>query len=79
MSCKCKICSGHKKVQETIKSRDVDKLIKLVTKLEDENFNLGFELDYLNAIMEGSWPSSVKILTAALKRAKEYANKVKSS
>ena len=73
--CKCKICSAHKKIDKIIHSRDVDKLIELVTKLEDENLNLGFELDYLNAIIDGSWGSSVKILTKALERAKKYAIK----
>lgn len=46
MSCKCKICLGHKKTESIIKSRDIDKLIEHIKKLEDENLNLGFDLDY---------------------------------
>lgn len=75
MSCKCKICSGHRKVEEIIKSKNVNKLIKLVHKLEDENLHLGSDIDYYKAILEGCWPSSPQILTKALERAKKYASK----
>ena len=57
----------------------MDELIKLVRKFEDDNLHLADDLDYYLAILEGSWPSSVKILTAALKKAKEHVNKATKS
>lgn len=71
--CKCRLCNEHRKVKSIIKSRNVDRLIKLVCKLEDENLHLGSELEHCDVILNGTWPSSVRILTQALKQAKKYA------
>ncbi len=68
--CECKLCVYSRKVRATIAKRDVDELVAMVEELHNATYNIGFDLDYLQCVMNGTWPSAVEQLEKALERAK---------
>jgi DNA-binding NtrC family response regulator len=73
--CECELCVYSREVREKIERRDVNELIKVIEDLMNANYNVGFDLDYYKCIMDGSWPSAVEQLEAALERAKNHPNR----
>ncbi len=70
MPCNCAICTRATRFAAVIASRDVDALIAAVVELENSLGMTEDDLDHKNAILDGSWPSAVEQLEAALERAK---------
>lgn len=69
--CNCKLCVYSRKVSSVIRGKNINELVGTISDLMDANFNIGADLEYLQAIMDGSWPSSAELLERALKKAKE--------
>lgn len=57
-------------MREVIKGRDVEKLILLARDLHEQLCNTEEDLNYLQVVFDGSWPTAVEQLTKALERAK---------
>ena len=70
--CNCDLCLYSRKVRGIISRRNVDELIATVDELMNENHNIGFDLDYANCVLDGSWPSAVEQLERALEKARVY-------
>ena len=73
--CECSLCQYSRKVHEVVESRDPEALIAVVKELMSASYNIGDDLNYLECIMDGSWPSAVQQLTAALEKAKNHPNR----
>lgn len=68
--CKCNFCKLHRRVERTLKSGNAAKKNDLIRELADRYWSTSADLDYENAIKDGSWPQAVEILTERLERAK---------
>lgn len=49
---------------------EVGELKAEIKQLKNENITLAFDLNYYKAILDGSWPQAIEILTRAIKKAK---------
>jgi len=74
-NCNCEFCVLGEKIEDTIASKDVDRLISLVRELQNELLYTSDDLDHLKVIMDGSWPSAVEQLEKALEKAKNHPNR----
>ncbi len=72
--CTCDLCKRHRKWEKFLKKHS-SRLTKNETKFLDELYMdlLGTELNYDvdEAILDGSWPSSIDYLTEGLKKAED--------
>lgn len=68
--CECNFCTLRLKIASAKRRGTREDLISLVDELSEKYWNTEFDLDYLNAIMDGSWPSAVEQLESAFERAK---------
>lgn len=50
---------------------NIEEMRSLIKEMLEYECNIGSDLNYLQAIMDGSWPTSVRQLTEALDKAKE--------
>lgn len=73
--CICRLCEKSRKLTDIISRRNVDELIVAVDDLHNENYNIGADLEYLQCVMNGSWPSAVEQLERALEMAKNHPNR----
>ncbi len=69
-TCACSFCKRYAKIVSVKGSRDVDSLVALVDELHEALANTEDDLNHKNCILDGSWPSAVEQLEAALDRAK---------
>lgn len=69
--CKCRICKRTKRVKKILESRKPTELRRLVEELFDELMQVEDDLNYHQAILDGSWPSAETQLEAALVKARE--------
>lgn len=72
--CNCKSCQLHKLRTEALKSDDILYVKYALTMFSNLWLNVDADLNYCEAILDGSWPSSEKILTETLKNIKEKNN-----
>lgn len=74
--CNCRLCTYSRKVREIKKRGNVDEMKATIDDLMDANYNIGADLEYAEAVLNGSWPSSVEQLERALEKAKNHPNRV---
>lgn len=70
--CDCDLCKRHRKFEKFLKKypfSQEDK--KFLDKLYEDLNMTEFELDYREAILDGSWPQAKKILERSLEEAKK--------
>ena len=65
MTCTCPFCEKHRRIDEIVNSKDIDKMAYLIRELEDDLVNIQSDNDRLKAILDGSWPSAREILKNA--------------
>lgn len=70
MSCDCRLCVEGRKFR-TIANKLSVKDRKFMVDFYDYYMNIDADLDYHRCILNGSWPSSVSILTKALEEARK--------
>jgi len=70
--CKCDHCKLSAEIERVRKTGDFADAMKMVDYLSNELVQSQADENYHSAIMEGSWPSSVEILTRALANAKNF-------
>ena len=68
--CQCSWCKLYRRKNETVGQKDPDELVALVEELFELYNHVEAEYNHLNAIMDGSWPSSVETLESNLLKAK---------
>ena len=71
--CRCDLCLRAVRIQRDITSGSKRRLRKRVDSLHETLVHTEMYRDYLEAIMNGSWPSAVEQLTEALENAKRKA------
>lgn len=69
MKCQCRHCVRDREIDRIISARDTDAMIAMIRELQNENCDIGEDLCYHKAILEGSWPSATRQLCEALGRA----------
>lgn len=74
--CNCRLCLYSRKVRGILHRRNADEMKDTINDLMDANYNIGADLEYAEAILDGSWPSSVEQLDRALEKAKNHPNRV---
>lgn len=78
-TCACRVCVRHDRIEKILAS---DVLADIKTLFQEIYEDLGYveeDLEYQICILSGTWPSSVKQLTEALIRAKDYEEQEKKS
>ena len=73
--CNCKYCELHTLRTKALESNDVEFIKKVMVKFSDLWLNADEDLNYHVCILDGSWPSSEKILTESLEKAKNHPNR----
>ena len=68
--CNCECCQESKMMRNIVDSLP-ERQAKWLTEFYEKHMNIALNDEYQRYILDGSWPSSVKILTASLKKAKE--------
>lgn len=68
--CNCKLCLYSRKISGILHRRNVEEMEDAIQELMDAKYNIGEELDYKSAVLDGSWPSAIKQLERALEKAK---------
>jgi hypothetical protein len=68
--CECRICERGRSIHRVKVLGCREELTALVDELHEELGNTEEDLNYKTAILDGSWPQAVELLTAALERAK---------
>ncbi len=66
MTCRCSSCVRGLKIETALKSGTREELAGLVATLHSSLMHAQGDLGHLRAILDGSWPSSVERLSAAL-------------
>lgn len=74
-TCNCYLCAYSRRVDNVIKSADTVMMTATINELMDANYNIGADLEYDEAVLDGSWPSAVEILERALEKAKVHPNR----
>lgn len=69
MTCGCFACKLHRKMKRTMKNGSHQQKNRLIKELGELWLNTSEDLDYHQAIADGSWPTSVEILTHWLEKA----------
>ena len=67
--CNCPTCTRGRKVTAVLDSNEPDSIKVLCRSLYEALCETEDSLDHLTAILDGSWPSAVEQLTAALDKA----------
>lgn len=67
--CFCRLCNRDRQVGEILATKDVDKITQLLRETYEMLQYAEHDLNWHQAIMDGSWPQAVQILEQALKRA----------
>lgn len=75
--CKCALCSRHRRMDMLMRRGTRKQLAESLEELLNQLCYAESELEYLQVIMDGSWPSAVEQLRTALKRAKNRRKKGK--
>lgn len=70
--CMCDLCKRYRDVRAMIQSGTREELCQLVTELSNQLVEVECDLNYQSAILDGSWPNSVKLLQKALAKAKAF-------
>lgn len=65
MICTCPFCEKHRRINEIVNSKDVDKMAWLIRELENELINVQSDHDRLRAILDGDWAGAREILKKA--------------
>jgi hypothetical protein len=73
--CDCRLCTYSRKVRAIKNRRDPQEMATIIDELMDANYSMGADLEYDEAVLNGSWPSAVDILEGALERAKVHPNR----
>ncbi len=66
MTCQCSSCVLGRKIDAALNSGTREELAGLVATLHNNLMHAQGDLGHLRAILDGSWPSSVERLSAAL-------------
>lgn len=70
MACPCEICARYQRFRMVMSSGSRVKLRQLARAIFDELYSVEEDLEYKNAILDGSWPTAVEHLEEALRAAK---------
>lgn len=68
LKCYCKSCIESRIIDAAVKLRNVDILVLVIRRLQNENCHIGMDLGVMKAIMDGTWPSAQSQLYRALGR-----------
>lgn len=68
--CRCRTCRLHQEVRRVLESCDFQQSAKMIRLLANDLCCAEEDASYYRCILDGSWPSAVEQLTAALERAK---------
>ena len=71
MTCQCDICKRSRHVRRELAGGSKRRLRDLVEKLYNQLEGAEMELNYSQAILDGSWPTAVETLEQSLARARE--------
>lgn len=74
--CDCEFCKESKRMREIV-ARLPGEDAKWLTEFYNKHLNLAMDEEYNRHILNGSWPSSVRILTRALEEAKKNKENTK--
>lgn len=73
VSCVCQLCERHRRVETVLRGKDIKAMIHLIRELESRLDHTEADLNYDEAVLDGSWPSAPEILSRSLERAKGIA------
>lgn len=72
MTCLCRFCKLSRRIKRTINSGSHPQKNKLIRELSDLYWHTDDDLNYQQAINDGSWPTAVEMLEQRLERAKKF-------
>jgi hypothetical protein len=70
----CRICYLSTRQKQVLESADFALMAEFIDELLNRECDLSEDLSYHKAILDGTWPNSVEILTKKLAKAKENPN-----
>lgn len=73
--CMCRMCDLSRRRAKALRSEDIDFVKKVLREFSDLWLHTDFDLEYCEAILDGSWPQAVEILTRSLEKAKAHVAK----
>jgi len=73
--CHCSLCKQSRKYKKAKKEKDIDALIEIIDDLRDFQYNVGDDVAYYKAVIDGSWPQSEEILEECILRIKTAKEK----
>ncbi len=66
MKCDCRLCIEGRIVEWALQYGSRPLLLKIINRMQKEIYNIGQDLNWHQAILDGSWPSSGRILISSL-------------
>ncbi len=69
--CECRSCREARAWQAIKDTRDPDKLVALIEELQGRLCHAEVDVNYWNAVSDGSWPSAREIAEGIIKRVEE--------
>ena len=76
--CNCRWCKLSRRARRTMLNGSRPQMRRLINELMNCLINTSDDLNYDQAILDGSWPGSVEILTRALARAETKAKELEA-
>ncbi len=73
MSCACRLCEHHRRIQSVKETGSIEELRELIDELENDLAGTASDLEVDEAILSGTWPSSRDYALHALEQSESNA------
>jgi hypothetical protein len=75
-SCNCESCKLSRKSHKIIKNGSIEEKNLFISELLDLYFHVSADLNYEQAVSDGSWPTAIEIMETRLKFAVDKRNQI---